>query len=106
MAGRLVGLDVPVALVAEAGLRNVNTDIDVEGVVDDLDFSNALEYVKDVDLVVDGTDNMETRYLVNEACVKTGIPFIYGGAISTFGMTMNVIPKKSAEQPRRIDIEH
>jgi adenylyltransferase/sulfurtransferase len=86
----------PKALVAEARLRTFNSDVDVEGVVDDLNFSNVLEYIKDVDVVVDGTDNMETRYLVNDACVKTGVSFVYGGAISTFGMTMNVIPKKSA----------
>lgn len=89
-------IEKPKALVAETKLGKINSDVVVEGVVDDLDFSNVLEYIKDVDLVVDGTDNMETRYLVNDACVKTGVPFVYGGAISTFGMTMNVIPKKSA----------
>jgi adenylyltransferase/sulfurtransferase len=86
----------PKALVAETRLKNINSDVKVQGVVDDVNFSNVLELIKDVALVVDGTDNMETRYLVNDACVKVGIPFIYGGAISTYGMTMNVIPKKSA----------
>jgi adenylyltransferase/sulfurtransferase len=89
-------IEKPKALVAETKLKSINSDIEVEGIVDDLNFSNVLEYIKDVNLVVDGTDNMETRYLVNDACVKSGIPFVYGGAISTFGMTMNVIPKKSA----------
>jgi adenylyltransferase/sulfurtransferase len=86
----------PKANAAENRLKGINSDVRIEGVVDDVNFSNVLEYIKEVDLVVDGADNMETRYLVNDACVKTGTPFIYGGAISTYGMTMTVIPKKSA----------
>jgi adenylyltransferase/sulfurtransferase len=49
-----------------------------------------------VDLVLDATDNMETRYLINDACIKHDIPWIYGGVIGATGMTMDVIPGKSA----------
>lgn len=86
----------PKALVARNRLRKANSEIEVEGVVDDVNFNNVVRFVKDVDVVIDGTDNMETRYLVNDACVKEGIPFIYGGAVSTYGMKMCIVPKRTA----------
>jgi len=86
----------PKAMIANKKLRSSNSDVKIEGIVDDINFSNVLEFIKDVDVVIDGTDNMETRYLVNDACVKENVPFIYGGAISTFGMTMSIMPKKTA----------
>jgi adenylyltransferase/sulfurtransferase len=89
-------LDKPKASVAESKLRTVNSGITIEGIVDDVNFKNILDFVKGADVVVDGTDNMDTRYLMNDACVKENVPFIYGGAISTYGMTMNIIPGRTA----------
>jgi adenylyltransferase/sulfurtransferase len=86
----------PKALAAQRKLKAINSEVKVEGVVDDANFTNILDLISDVDLVVDGTDNMETRYLINDACVKEGIPFVYGGAISTYGMTMTIIPGQTA----------
>jgi len=89
-------LGEPKAIVARDELRKVNSDVNIEAIVDDVNLTNVLEFIKDVDVVVDGLDNMETRYLVNDACVKMDVPFIYGGAISTYGMTMNIMPHKTA----------
>ncbi|MVT12738.1 MAG: HesA/MoeB/ThiF family protein [Euryarchaeota archaeon] len=59
--------------------------------------SNVLEdYVKRVDIVMDGTDNFETRFLLNDVCVKHGKPWIYSGVLATYGNVMPIIPKKTA----------
>ena len=73
-------------------LRGINSDVVIEEADTFLDSGNAEALLTDVDLVMDATDNMETRYLINEVCVKHGIPWIYGGAVETEGMTMNVVP--------------
>jgi adenylyltransferase/sulfurtransferase len=86
----------PKAVAAKEKLRNINSDVDIQGIVKDLNPSNAEKLVKDVDIVLDGTDNMETRYLINDICVKNDIPWIYGGAVSTYGMSMNIVPNDTA----------
>lgn len=86
----------PKAQVAKEKLNRVNSEIEIESHVKDLNPSNAESLLKDMDIVLDGTDNMEARYLVNDVCVRNDIPWIYGGAVSTYGMTMNIIPKKTA----------
>ena len=58
----------------------------VEGMVEDLTAGNALALLEGADVVVDGLDNMETRYLVNDACLELGIPWVYGGVVGTTGM--------------------
>ncbi len=73
-------------------LRKVNSEILIEPLVEDVNFSNVEEIIRDRDLVIDATDNMETRLLLNDACVKDHKPWIYGGAIGTYGMTMNIVP--------------
>lgn len=82
------------AAVAAEKLRKTNSEIGIEGLAIDLNYRNIEKLVAEVDVVVDGTDNMETRFLVNDFCVKNDIPFIYGGTIATYGMTLNVIPNK------------
>jgi adenylyltransferase/sulfurtransferase len=54
--------------------------------------SNILSLVAEVDVVVDATDNIESRYLINDACLEAGKPWVYGGAVGTTGMTMNIVP--------------
>lgn len=82
----------PKAKVAEEALRKVNSEVKVRGMVADLNFTNIEKLVKDVDLVVDATDNMDTRYLVNDACVKHEVPWIYGGAVGISGMIFAIVP--------------
>ncbi len=83
---------LPKAVAAYQHLSKVNSEIVIEPVVDDVNSSNIENLIKDVDLVLDGSDNLEVRFLINEACHKYKIPWIYGGAIGSTGMTMNIIP--------------
>jgi adenylyltransferase/sulfurtransferase len=73
-----------------------NSEIQMEPVVIDVNGSNIGPVIQDVDLVLGGTDNAETRYLINEACDKWGKPWIYSGALAGSGMTMDVIPRETA----------
>lgn len=84
--------NLPKAVAAAEHLQKVNSGITLEPVVTDINSGNIENIVRDVDLVLDGTDNFETRFLINEACVKLNIPWIYGGALMSNGMTMNIIP--------------
>jgi len=88
-----VGL--PKASIAAEKLKDVNSEIKIDSVIDDVTHKNIENLIKDVDVVLDGTDNMLVRFLINDACVKHNIPWVYGGAIETYGMTMNIIPNKT-----------
>ena len=83
---------LPKAIAAERHLKKVNSAVVIEGVVADVNYANIERLVDGVDLILDGLDNLETRLLINDASLKHKIPWIYGGAISSSGMTMNVIP--------------
>lgn len=83
---------LPKAVAAARRLGRVNSDVGVDPVVVDVNFENIEELIADADLVMDGTDNFETRYLINDACVKTGTPWIYGAAVGSYGLTMTVLP--------------
>ncbi len=78
-------------LIAEK-LRKINSEVRIEPIADDVYYKNVERIIKNMDVIVDGTDNMLIRFLINDACVKHDIPWIYGGAIETYGITMNVIP--------------
>ena len=80
------------AETAEARLRSANSEVGIEGIVADVNATNIEEFVGDVDLALDGTDNFETRYILNDACVKLGKPWVYTGVVSTYGMTMLIRP--------------
>lgn len=83
--------EFPKAVAACQHLSKVNSEIILEPVVTDVNGVNIESLISDTDLVLDGTDNAETRYLVNEACHKLNIPWIYGGALGASGMTMNIL---------------
>jgi adenylyltransferase/sulfurtransferase len=85
---------LPKAAAAAAHLRAIDSNVVVDPVVADLSPANVERIVGDVDVVLDGTDNFQARYLVNEACHKHGIPWVYGGALQDFGATMNILPGK------------
>ena len=88
-------IGLPKAWVAVKKLRKVNSKIKIEFIVEDLNNSNIEEIIEGADLVIDGTDNMETRFLINDACIKHNVPWIYGGAIGMGGMSMNIIPDET-----------
>lgn len=83
---------LPKAQAAARKLGAMNSEIQVNGLAADFTPRNAERLVADADVVADGTDNFETRYLINDACVKLGKPWIYGGVIGTTGMFMSVVP--------------
>ncbi len=86
---------LPKAIAAAEKLRKVNSQVEIEPLVTDVNPRNVEEIIKGMDLVLDGTDNFETRYLINDACVKHDTPWIYGGAVGSYGMTMNIIPHQT-----------
>ncbi len=85
-------VDQPKAEAAAKRLAAVNSDIEIEATAKDFNSRTCTDLLHRVDLVVDGTDNMETRLLLNDACLQLGIPWIYGGAIATNGMVLPVVP--------------
>ncbi len=82
----------PKAIAAAHRLGILNGEVDVEPLVTDLTPSNAEELVAGCDLILDGTDNFETRYLLNDLSVKLAIPWVYGAAIGSYGIVMPVVP--------------
>jgi adenylyltransferase/sulfurtransferase len=83
---------LPKAAAAEARLRRINSEVAVRGLVADLGAENAEELVRGMDLVLDGTDNFETRFLVNDVCVRLGVPWIYGACVGSYGLALLVRP--------------
>jgi molybdopterin-synthase adenylyltransferase len=83
---------LPKAIAAKNRLSQINSEIEIEAIVADVNFSNIENLVKDCDLILDGTDNFQTRYLINDACVKLNKIWIYGAAVSSYGTTMTIQP--------------
>lgn len=83
---------MPKAQAARRRIADINSDIRVTAIVDDVNHSNIERYASGVDLFVDGLDNIETRYLVNDLAVQSGRPYIYGAAVATTGMAMPILP--------------
>ena len=86
---------LPKAIAAAQHLKKVNSDVIIDSVVVDVNAGNISKLIKDVDLVMDGSDNFEVRFLINDASIKHSVPWIYGGALGSYGMTMNIIPGKT-----------
>ena len=85
----------PKAVAAERHLRAINSTIQIEGRITDAHPGNIESLIRDATVVVDATDNFEARFLLNDACVKAGIPWIYGGAVGVEGMTMTILPERT-----------
>ena len=83
---------LPKAIAAERRIRAINSDVDVEGIVEDVGPLSVERLIADADVVVDGTDNFETRYLLNDAASKLRIPWIYGAVVGGAGVTMTIRP--------------
>jgi adenylyltransferase/sulfurtransferase len=84
--------NLPKAHAAAAKLAQINSQVRVEPVVVHVDHTNIEALTADVDLVLDGTDNFETRFLINDLAVKTGRPWVYGAVIGASGLCMTVLP--------------
>lgn len=86
---------LPKAIACKNRIAEINSEIETEAEVADVNFSNIERLIKDCDVVLDGTDNFATRYLINDACVKQNTNWIYGAAVGSYGVTMTIIPNKS-----------
>lgn len=86
---------LPKAIAAERHLTRVNSSVEVKGIVADVNYANIEGLIRGTDVVLDGLDNFETRFLLNDASLKYGIPWIYGGVLSSSGATMTVIPHET-----------
>jgi len=86
---------LPKAIAAANHLREINSDIEIEPLVADVNHSNIEQLLAGCDVVLDGTDNFATRYLINDACVKHETNWIYGAAVGSYGVTMTIRPHKT-----------
>ncbi len=88
--------NLPKAIAAERKLRLINSDVAVEGIVADADSRNVEELVGGFPVILDGTDNFETRYLINDVALKLGIPWIYGAVVASYAATLTIVPGRTA----------
>jgi len=87
--------NIPKAIAAVEKLKKINSEVKLEAVVNDVNFTNVESLVEGTKLLLDGTDNFEVRFLLNDACVKANIPWIYGSCVGSYGMSMNIIPGRT-----------
>lgn len=87
---------VPKAAAAARAIREINRGIEVTPAIADLTPANVQTLLGGASIVLDGTDNFETRYLVNDFCVREGIPWIYGAAVGSYGLSMPVVPGRTS----------
>jgi molybdopterin/thiamine biosynthesis adenylyltransferase len=87
---------LPKAIAAARKISAFNSEIVVEARVEDLVPGNIHVLLEGMDVIIDGTDNFETRYLVNDYAVKNSLPWIYAAAVGSYGVTLNVLPGKTA----------
>ncbi|HOQ98438.1 MAG TPA: ThiF family adenylyltransferase [Anaerolineae bacterium] len=87
--------NLPKAEAAARKLRRINSSVTIEPRVMDVNPTNVEALVAGADLVLDGTDNFATRYLVNDVCLKLGIPWVYGGVLASYGVTMTIVPGRT-----------
>lgn len=84
---------LPKAIAAANHIAEFNSDIQAEAKVVDVNHTNVEQFIADCDVVLDGTDNFATRYLINDACVKHRVNWIYGAAVGSYGVTMTIRPR-------------
>lgn len=85
----------PKAVAAERRLVRLNSEVPVRGIVADLGAALGDELVRQADLVLDGSDNFETRYLLNDVCLRAGVPWIYGACVAAHGAVLAVRPGRT-----------
>lgn len=87
-----VASGLPKAIAAKNRLEHINSQIKIEAIVADVAQRNIGQLVQDVDLIADGTDNFEIRYLLNDAAIYWRLPWVYGGCIGAVGQSMTILP--------------
>jgi molybdopterin/thiamine biosynthesis adenylyltransferase len=86
---------LPKSVASASRIARVNSNIRVKPVVTDVTFENVEEIIAGASVVMDGTDNFETRFLINDACVRSRTPWVYGAAVGSYGLTMTIVPEIS-----------
>ncbi|MBS0261272.1 MAG: ThiF family adenylyltransferase [Planctomycetes bacterium] len=87
---------LPKAIAAERKLSKINHEVVLDARVADIDHTNILEFARGVDLILDGMDNFETRFLINDAALTTKTPWIYGGCVGSHGQVLPIFPGETA----------
>jgi len=87
-----VAANLPKAIAAKRKLEKINSAVNIEAIVADVDSSNIRNYTRDVDIIIDGTDNFEIRFLINDIAIQQGIPWVYGGCLGAEGQVMTIVP--------------
>lgn len=90
-----VAENLPKAVAAQRKLKHINSEVEVEGIVADADSHNVEELVQGFQVILDGTDNFETRYLLNDVALKLGIPWVYGAVVASYATTLTVLPGRT-----------
>jgi molybdopterin/thiamine biosynthesis adenylyltransferase len=83
---------LPKAVAAANRLKSVNSEVVIEPVVADVNANNIRNLAADVEVIIDGTDNFETRYLINDFAVENNVPWVFAGCVGTEGQTMAIVP--------------
>lgn len=86
---------LPKAIAAKQKLEKINSTIKIEAIVGNVSTGNVEELINGVDVVLDGTDNLATRFIINDCCFKHSIPYSYGGVVSSRGMNAFFIPNQT-----------
>src|ERR1700681_2585262 len=87
---------LPKAVAAQRRLRAINSGISVDGIVADVGPKNAEDLLRGFPVILDGTDNFETRFLLNDAAIHLGVPWIYAAVVASYGVTLTVRPGETA----------
>ena len=87
-----VASNMPKAEAAAVKLRQINSGVTIDPIVADINRTNIEDFCRDSELILDGTDNFEIRYLINDVAIKQSKPWVYGGAVGTEGMSMTIVP--------------
>jgi molybdopterin-synthase adenylyltransferase len=84
---------LPKAVAAATALRRINSEVEVTGIVADFSTDNAGETVRGADVVLDGTDNFEARFLLNDVCLREDVPWVYGACVGAYGLALAIRPR-------------
>ncbi len=90
------GLSLPKAVAAERAISAINSDVRIDSHIQDLSWDNIESLLNGADLILDGSDNFEVRFLVNDYAVSKGIPWVYGAALGSYGLAMAVVPGRTS----------
>ncbi|WP_336973323.1 thiazole biosynthesis adenylyltransferase ThiF [Bacillus thuringiensis] len=87
--------NLPKAIAAKKRLEEINSDVTIKALVQDVTAEELEELVTNVDVIIDATDNFETRFIVNDIAQKYSIPWIYGACVGSYGLSYTIIPSKT-----------